>query len=101
MYHLDICLHLTNVAHFKTDIILDISIEYQLHTTFLLGDICCTLHQKCQYCAKRLHNGNNAYEPLLVHLVYHLNICAPVSDVASFKEHHMPTVATKYHLPTM
>ena len=100
MYHLDICLHRTNVAHFKTDIILDIYIEYHLHTT-VLGDICCSLHRMCQYCAKRLHNGNNAYEPLLVHLVYHLNICAPVSDVAIFKADNMPIVATKYHLPTM
>ena len=35
-YHLEISLHLTNVAHFKTDIILDISIKHQLHNTFFL-----------------------------------------------------------------
>ena len=101
LYHLNICLHLDNVAHIKTNVIFVIFVQYNLHTTFLLGDICCSLHQKCQYCAKRLRSGNYASELLHVHPVYHLNIYAPVSIVARFKAGHMPVMATKYHFPAM
>ena len=97
IYHLNICLHLNNEAHFETYVILDIFVQYHHLTTFPL----CSFHRKCQYCAKRLRNGNYSYELFLVSPVYHLNICAPFSHVVTFKADHNTVMATKYHLPTI